>query len=118
MSCPDNWEARARSHIGFFLVLTSNSSNSSPIPQPTVIPMAGAGIHPYHQQWPPAAPAPPPPPVAAGATAAPPPHHPPPILVDNPNRPATDEVFSDWLNFYLDLLRFSFSRSRSIFLYV
>lgn len=77
--------------------------------------MAGAGIHPYHQQWPPAAPAPPPPPVAAGATAAPPPHHPPPILVDNPNRPATDEVFSDWLNFYLDLLRFSFSRSRSIF---
>nr|XP_015894111.1 U1 small nuclear ribonucleoprotein A [Ziziphus jujuba var. spinosa]XP_048319126.1 U1 small nuclear ribonucleoprotein A-like [Ziziphus jujuba var. spinosa] len=56
--------------------------------------MAGAGIHPYHQQWPPAAqvPPPPPPPVAAGAAAAPPPHHPPPILVDNPNRPATDEV--------------------------
>lgn len=45
--------------------------------------MAGAGIHPYHQQWPPAAPPPPPPAAAA----------PPPILVDNPNRPAADEVF-------------------------
>ncbi|XP_024030879.1 cell wall integrity protein scw1 isoform X2 [Morus notabilis] len=44
--------------------------------------MAGAGIHPYHQQWPPAAPPPPPPAAAA----------PPPILVDNPNRPAADEV--------------------------
>ncbi|XP_057967770.1 uncharacterized protein LOC131157548 [Malania oleifera] len=53
--------------------------------------MAGAGIHPYHQQWPPA-PAPPPPPPAA-ATVPPPPHlQPPPILVDNPNRPTTDEV--------------------------
>ncbi|PON71031.1 Splicing factor-like protein [Trema orientale] len=46
--------------------------------------MAGAGIHPYHQQWPPAAPPPPPP----AAVTAPP----PPILVENPNRSATDEV--------------------------
>lgn len=55
--------------------------------------MAGAGIHPYHQQWAPAAPVPPPPPppVAGAAVAAAPP---PPILVDNPNRPATDEVSS------------------------
>ncbi|KAF4350956.1 hypothetical protein F8388_021663 [Cannabis sativa] len=45
--------------------------------------MAGAGIHPYHQQWPQAAP--PPPPPAAGTA-------PPPILVENPNRSATDEV--------------------------
>ncbi|XVF74966.1 hypothetical protein PTKIN_Ptkin13bG0151600 [Pterospermum kingtungense] len=48
--------------------------------------MAGAGIHPYHQQWPPA-PAPPPP-SAASATAPPPPpsvHHPPPA-------PSHDEV--------------------------
>ncbi|KAF3430952.1 hypothetical protein FNV43_RR25682 [Rhamnella rubrinervis] len=53
--------------------------------------MAGAGIHPYHQQWAPAAPVPPPPPppVAGAPGAAVPP---PPILVDNPNRPATDEV--------------------------
>ncbi|KAI5339659.1 hypothetical protein L3X38_018931 [Prunus dulcis] len=49
--------------------------------------MAGAGIHPYHQQWPPAAGPPPPPPVVT-AVAPPPPHY----LVDNPNRPATDEV--------------------------
>ncbi|KAK6911116.1 RNA recognition motif domain [Dillenia turbinata] len=58
--------------------------------------MAGAGIHPYHEQWPPAAPPPAPSAtVAAGAAAAPlppPPHHPPPILVENPNRPSTDEV--------------------------
>ncbi|GMN48111.1 hypothetical protein TIFTF001_017275 [Ficus carica] len=46
--------------------------------------MAGAGIHPYHHQWPPAAP--PPPPQAAAAAP------PPPILVDNANRPTTDEV--------------------------
>ncbi|XP_059457489.1 cell wall integrity protein scw1 [Corylus avellana] len=46
--------------------------------------MAGAGIHPYHQQWPPAAAAPPP---AAAAATAPPPAHPSSILVDN-----TDEV--------------------------
>lgn len=39
--------------------------------------MAGAGIHPYHQQWPPAAAAAPPPPPPAVATAAPPPHAPP-----------------------------------------
>nr|XP_023885104.1 U1 small nuclear ribonucleoprotein A isoform X1 [Quercus suber] len=39
--------------------------------------MAGAGIHPYHQQWPPAAAAVPPPPPPAVATAAPPPHAPP-----------------------------------------
>ncbi|XP_010259754.1 PREDICTED: cell wall integrity protein scw1 [Nelumbo nucifera] len=41
--------------------------------------MAGAGIHPYHQQWPPAPAAPPPPP-------------PPPMPVENPPRPTTDEV--------------------------
>ncbi|KAL2462414.1 RNA-binding (RRM/RBD/RNP motif) family protein [Forsythia ovata] len=41
--------------------------------------MAGAGIHPYHQQWPPAA-APPP----ATMAVPPPPHsHPPPIPMDN-----------------------------------
>ncbi|KAF3957574.1 hypothetical protein ACB098_05G204800 [Castanea mollissima] len=39
--------------------------------------MAGAGIHPYHQQWPPAAAAAPPPPPPAVASAAPPPHAPP-----------------------------------------
>ncbi|RXH90371.1 hypothetical protein DVH24_032728 [Malus domestica] len=50
--------------------------------------MAGTGIHPYHQQWQPAAAAPPPPPPAVGSIAPPPPHH----LVDNPNRPLTDEV--------------------------
>ncbi|KAJ9693476.1 hypothetical protein PVL29_012310 [Vitis rotundifolia] len=49
--------------------------------------MAGAGIHPYHQQWPPA---PAPPPSAPGAPPAP--AHPPPILVENPNRPNSDEV--------------------------
>ncbi|KAK4587798.1 hypothetical protein RGQ29_018981 [Quercus rubra] len=38
--------------------------------------MAGAGIHPYHQQWPPAAAAAPPPPPPAVAAAAPPPHAP------------------------------------------
>ncbi|KAF2286492.1 hypothetical protein GH714_017322 [Hevea brasiliensis] len=54
--------------------------------------MAGAGIHPYHQQWPPAA-APPPPPAAAAAPPPPPIHHPPPVLVDNSNRgPTHDEV--------------------------
>lgn len=42
--------------------------------------MAGAGIHPYHQQWVPP-PQPQPPPPAA-----------PPIHVENPNRSATDEV--------------------------
>ncbi|XP_022723584.1 LOW QUALITY PROTEIN: RNA-binding protein with multiple splicing 2-like [Durio zibethinus] len=49
--------------------------------------MAGAGIHPYHQQWPSAA-APPPPPVpAAAAPPLPPPvHHPPPPA------PSHDEV--------------------------
>ncbi|KAK9282471.1 hypothetical protein L1049_005389 [Liquidambar formosana] len=54
--------------------------------------MAGAGTYPYHQQWPPA---PAPPPAPAAAAAPPPPHHhphAPPILVDNPNRPTTDEV--------------------------
>lgn len=56
--------------------------------------MAGAGLHPYHQQWPQAA-APPPPPAAAAAPPPPPPavHHPPPVLVDNSNRvPTHDEV--------------------------
>lgn len=52
--------------------------------------MAGAGTYPYHQQWPPA---PVPPPPAAPAAAAPHSYaHPPPILVENPNRPTTDEV--------------------------
>ncbi|KAL3528518.1 hypothetical protein ACH5RR_007840 [Cinchona calisaya] len=52
--------------------------------------MAGAGIHPYHQQWPPAA-APPPPPVAA--PPPPPPHPlPAPIPMDNPNRFPVDEL--------------------------
>ena len=54
--------------------------------------MAGAGIHPYHQQWPPA-PAPPPP--AAAAAAAPLVHHPPPPA------PSHDEVNS------LSLTRFT-----------
>ncbi|KAB5539161.1 hypothetical protein DKX38_016694 [Salix brachista] len=61
--------------------------------------MAGTGIHPYHQQWPPAQ-APAPPPSAPGAPppvhhAPPPVHHaPPPVLVDNSNRgpPTHDEV--------------------------
>ncbi|KAJ7962703.1 RNA-binding protein with multiple splicing [Quillaja saponaria] len=47
--------------------------------------MAGAGIHPYHQQWPPVAPAPPPPAAVLAPTAALPVTHPPPI-------PASDEV--------------------------
>lgn len=48
--------------------------------------MAGTGIHPYHQQWPPA-PAPPP------ASAAAPPPPPPTIPVDSPAaRPPSDEV--------------------------
>ncbi|KAE8670525.1 hypothetical protein F3Y22_tig00112127pilonHSYRG00067 [Hibiscus syriacus] len=40
--------------------------------------MAGAGIHPYHQQWPPA-PAPPPPTATSASAPLPPPpvHHPP-----------------------------------------
>ncbi|XP_010550813.1 PREDICTED: cell wall integrity protein scw1-like [Tarenaya hassleriana] len=49
--------------------------------------MAGAGIHPYHQQWPPAAAPMPPPPASI---AAPPPvhHHPPPPgLLDSHNCP-------------------------------
>lgn len=46
--------------------------------------MAGAGIHPYHQQW---TPAPPPQPSPAAGVAPP-----TPILLDNPNRSATDEV--------------------------
>lgn len=50
--------------------------------------MAGAGIHTYHQQWPPA-PAPPPPPAAGGGAAPPPP---PPVPYDNTNRLAHDEV--------------------------
>ncbi|KAG6764995.1 hypothetical protein POTOM_029009 [Populus tomentosa] len=54
--------------------------------------MAGTGIHPYHQQWPPAQA--PPPPTAPGA---PPPsiHHAPPhVLFDNSNRgpPTHEEV--------------------------
>ncbi|XP_044486515.1 RNA-binding protein with multiple splicing 2-like [Mangifera indica] len=46
--------------------------------------MAGAGIHPYHQQWPPA-PAPPSPQAAA-------PSPPPPVPYDNTSRPVRDEV--------------------------
>ncbi|XP_027125349.1 U2 small nuclear ribonucleoprotein B'' [Coffea eugenioides] len=53
--------------------------------------MAGAGIHPYHQQWPPAA-APPPPPVAAPPPPPPPHPHPAPIPMDNHNRLPIDEV--------------------------
>lgn len=56
--------------------------------------MAGAGIHPYHQQWPPAA-APPPAPAAAPPPppAHPHPHpHPPTMPMDNPNRLPIDEV--------------------------
>ncbi|XWS11462.1 hypothetical protein CRYUN_Cryun37aG0000300 [Craigia yunnanensis] len=45
--------------------------------------MAGAGIHPYHQQWPPAPAAPPP---SAAAPPPPPVHHPPPPA------PSHDEV--------------------------
>ncbi|KAK4427470.1 RNA-binding protein with multiple splicing 2 [Sesamum alatum] len=53
--------------------------------------MAGTGIHPYHQQWPPA---PAPPPASAAAPHAPPPHpHPPAIPIDSPAvRPPSDEV--------------------------
>ncbi|KAL8458825.1 hypothetical protein ACS0TY_035526 [Phlomoides rotata] len=51
--------------------------------------MAGTGIHPYHQQWPPVA-APPP------VSAAPPPTphlHPPPVPLDSPSsRPSSDEL--------------------------
>jgi len=58
--------------------------------------MAGAGIHPYHQQWPPAGAPPPPAAVSSAAPPHPPPihHHPPPppVLVDNHNRPPYDEV--------------------------
>uniref|UniRef100_A0A2P2JXT3 Uncharacterized protein MANES_03G081700 n=1 Tax=Rhizophora mucronata TaxID=61149 RepID=A0A2P2JXT3_RHIMU len=55
--------------------------------------MAGAGIHPYHQQWPPA-PAPPPPPAAAPVPPPPAVHHPPAVIVDGANRGPTthDEV--------------------------
>ncbi|KAJ8756328.1 hypothetical protein K2173_025140 [Erythroxylum novogranatense] len=54
--------------------------------------MAGAGIHTYHQQWPPA-PAQPPPPAAAAPPPPPPAVHHPPVLVDNSNRgPTHDEV--------------------------
>ncbi|GAB2268679.1 hypothetical protein Dimus_003630 [Dionaea muscipula] len=53
--------------------------------------MAGAGIHPYHQQWPPAPPpvpaAVPPPPPAAVSVSVPPPPHPP---LDS--LPSLDEV--------------------------
>ncbi|KAJ6892737.1 hypothetical protein NC651_025829 [Populus alba x Populus x berolinensis] len=56
--------------------------------------MAGTGIHPYHQQWPPAQAPPPPPPSAPGAPPPPVHHVPPPVLVDNSNRgpPTHDEV--------------------------
>lgn len=57
--------------------------------------MAGAGIHPYHQQWPPTG-APPPP---SAVSSAPPPHPPPPPgLAD---RPPYDEVTTLSLSFYL-----------------
>ncbi|XP_057514247.1 uncharacterized protein LOC130795998 [Actinidia eriantha] len=49
--------------------------------------MAGAGIHPYHPQWPPTG-APPPPPAPAAL-----PHpQPPPMSMENPNRLPIDEV--------------------------
>ncbi|XP_010545616.1 PREDICTED: U2 small nuclear ribonucleoprotein B'' [Tarenaya hassleriana] len=55
--------------------------------------MAGAGIHPYHQQWPGAAAPPPPAPVPAAAPPPPPVHHPPPPgLVDSHSRPHYDEL--------------------------
>ncbi|XP_020886951.1 U1 small nuclear ribonucleoprotein A [Arabidopsis lyrata subsp. lyrata] len=58
--------------------------------------MAGAGIHPYHQQWPPAGAPPPPAAVSSAAPPHPPPihhhHPPPPVLVDNHNRPPYDEL--------------------------
>lgn len=56
--------------------------------------MAGAGIHPYHQQWPPAA-APPPAPAAAPPPPPAHPHshpHPPTMPMDNSNRLPSDEV--------------------------
>ncbi|RCV30456.1 hypothetical protein SEVIR_6G104300v4 [Setaria viridis] len=49
--------------------------------------MAGAGIHPFHQQWPPAAAAPPPP-GAPGTAAVPP----PPPVPGAPGTAAADEV--------------------------
>lgn len=49
--------------------------------------MAGAGIHPFHQQWPPAAAAPPPP-GAAASVAVPP----PPPVPGAPGTAAADEV--------------------------
>lgn len=55
--------------------------------------MAGTGIHPYHQQWPPA---PAPPPASAATPPPPPPHphpHPTPVPIDNPaSRALSDEV--------------------------
>ncbi|KAF8082270.1 hypothetical protein N665_0839s0010 [Sinapis alba] len=58
--------------------------------------MAGAGIHPYHQQWPPTGAPPPPAAVSSAPPPHPPPvhhHHPPPPgLVDNHNRPPYDEL--------------------------
>ena len=62
--------------------------------------MAGAGIHPYHQQWPPTGAPPPPSAVSSAPPPHPPPvhhHHPPPPgLAD---RPPYDEVTT--LSFYL-----------------
>jgi len=49
--------------------------------------MAGAGIHPFHQQWPPAAAAPPPPGAAASAAVPP-----PPPVPGAPGTAAADEV--------------------------
>ncbi|KAL7113936.1 hypothetical protein ACP275_04G090200 [Erythranthe tilingii] len=54
--------------------------------------MEGAGMHPYHQQWPPAA-APPPLPTVAPPPPSLHPHHPPPIPIDNPAaRMLSDEL--------------------------
>ncbi|EYU45930.1 hypothetical protein ABFS82_04G088900 [Erythranthe guttata] len=54
--------------------------------------MAGAGMHPYHQQWPPAA-APPPLPTVAPPPPSLHPHHQPPIPIDNPAaRMLSDEL--------------------------
>lgn len=69
--------------------------------------MAGAGIHPYHQQWPPAGAPPPPAAVSSAAPPHPPPvhhHHPPPPgLVDNHNRPPFDEVTTLSLSLYIHI---------------
>lgn len=64
--------------------------------------MAGAGIHPYHQQWPPTGAPPPPAAVSSAPPPHPPPvhhhHHPPPPGLDNHNRPPYDEVNTSFVS--------------------